>query len=127
MAKCDEGYPCQICGLDVENIAESDLYLRYVIGMVDPEVLHTSPERHIRCNPSLAQFIVADAFEPIQAEGAFDKRQLDEAFVRERERLVTRGWQRLQDLYASREEISVLEYPLPDVRDTMRKQFGGKR
>ena len=58
MAKCDEGYLCEVCGKDVANLTESDLYLRYVIGMLDPEVLHTSPERHIRCNPALAQFIV---------------------------------------------------------------------
>ena len=124
MAKCDEGYPCQVCGNDVENIAESDLYLRYVIGMVDPEVLHTSPERHVRCNPSLAQFIVAEGFEPMSAEGAFDKRQLDREFVSQREELVTRGWHRLQQLYASREEISVLDYPLPDVRDAMAAKYG---
>ena len=124
MAKCDEGYPCQICGADVENIAESDLYLRYVIGMVDPEVLHTSPERHIRCNPGLAQFIVDEAFEPVLSSGAFDKRQLDAPFVSQREALLTRGWQRLQELYTQREEHSVLEYPLPEVREAMRQQYG---
>ena len=32
--------------------------MRYVIGQLDPEVLHTTRERHIRCNPVLAQFIV---------------------------------------------------------------------
>ena len=124
MAKCDEGYPCQICGADVENIAESDLYLRFVIGMVDPEVLHTSAERHIRCNPSLAQFIVAEGFQPVTAEGPFDKRTLDPEFTTAREQLVTRGWHRLQELYRGREEISVLEYPLPEVREAMRKQYG---
>ena len=124
MAKCDEGYPCQVCGADVENIAQSDLYLRYVIGMVDPEVLHTSPERHIGCNPSLAQFIVHEDFAPIGVEGGFDKRQLDPEFVAEREQLVTRGWQRLQQLHASRDEISVLEYPLADVRPAMKSKYG---
>ena len=124
MAKCDEGYPCQVCGADVENIAESDLYLRYVIGLVDPEVLHTSAERHIGCNPSLAQFIVAEGFQTPTVDGEFDKRQLDDDFVRQREELVTRGWQRLRELYESREEISVLEYPLPEVRERMRTRFG---
>ena len=57
MAKCDEGYRCEVCGEDVTSIVDSDLYLRYVIGELDPEVLHTSPERHIRCNPVLAQFM----------------------------------------------------------------------
>ena len=68
MAKCDEGYRCDVCGGDVEKISESDLYLRYVIGLIDPEVLHTMQERHIRCNPSLAQFIVDETFEPVAAE-----------------------------------------------------------
>ena len=26
MAKCDEGYLCQVCGHEVEQIVESDLY-----------------------------------------------------------------------------------------------------
>ena len=46
MAKCDEGYLCEVCQQPVEEIAESDLYLRYVIGMLDPETLHTQAERH---------------------------------------------------------------------------------
>ena len=53
MAKCDEGYLCGVCGDDVENITVSDLYLRFVIGMVDPETLHTQQERHLKCNLSL--------------------------------------------------------------------------
>jgi hypothetical protein len=112
MAKCEEGYLCEVCGRDVENITESDLYLRYVIGQVDPEVLHTSRERHIRCNPSLAQFIVADGFEPVVVEGPFDKRQLDPAFVRQREVLVTRGWRRLKGLL---NVPRIIDYPLPEV------------
>ena len=84
MARCEQGYLCDICGKDVEEIVESDLYLRYVIGMVDPETLHTVPERHIRCNPALAQFIVDAEFEPVAIDGPFDKRQLDADFVRDR-------------------------------------------
>ncbi len=122
MAKCEEGYLCDVCGGDVEELTESDLYLRYVIGMVDPETLHTTRERHIRCNPVLAQFIVDERFEPAVVEGPFDKRTLDPASVRERERLVTRGWQRLQELAG--QEISIIEYPLPEVRAKMeRKQL----
>ena len=64
MAKCDEGYLCDVCGQDVAELTDSDLYLRYVIGLLDPEVLHTTKERHIRCNPTLAQYIVADDFDP---------------------------------------------------------------
>lgn len=113
MAKCDEGYLCSICGGDVENITQSDLYLRYVTGMIDPELLHAEPERHIRCNPTLAQFIVAEDFEPVQVEGDFDKSKLDQTHVRQREALVTRGWKRLKEI-RSLGEVSILEFPLPE-------------
>ena len=69
MAKCEEGYLCDVCGGDVAEITDSDLYLRFVIGDVDPETLHTLRERHIRCNPVLAQFIVDDDFAPVAVEG----------------------------------------------------------
>lgn len=121
MAKCDEGYLCQVCGKDVASVTESDLYLRYVIGSLDPELLHVTPERHIRCNPLLAQFIVADDFEPVVVEGAFSKSALDSAFVRERESLVTLGWRRLQEI-KSLGEISILEYPLPAVIDRLKRK-----
>ena len=114
MAKCEQGYLCAVCGRDVENITDSDLYLRFVIGWLDPEVLHVSVERHIRCNLTLAQFIVDPSFEPVWIEGPFDKRRMDAAFVQEREQLVTRGWRRLHDL--SNQEIPIHQYPLPDVR-----------
>ena len=114
MAKCEEGYLCDICGAEVEEIFDSDLYLRYVIGMLDPETLHTQAERHLRCNPSLAQFIVDDRFVPVFLEGDFDKRQLDPVFVSEREQLVTRGWQRLQELRDS--TLPIIDYPLDEVR-----------
>ena len=111
MARCDEGYRCDVCGADVEELVDSDLYLRYVIRMVDPETLHTSPERHIRCNPVLAQFIVDDAFPPVSVPGDFDKRTLDLRFVQQREALVTRGWRCLRELAGT--EIPVIDYPLP--------------
>lgn len=115
MARCDEGYLCEVCGEEVEELVDSDLYLRYVIGMIDPETLHTTPERHIRCNPSLAQFIVDSHFDPVEA-GEFGKQQLDEQFVRQRETLVTRGWQRLVELSQAIEERSLLDYPLEEFR-----------
>ncbi|MBB74490.1 MAG: hypothetical protein CMJ75_08255 [Planctomycetaceae bacterium] len=118
MAKCDEGYLCEVCQGAVEEIAESDLYLRYVIGMLDPETLHTQAERHLHCNPSLAQFIVDDRFAPVLLEGDFDKRRLDPAFVAERERLVTRGWRRLQELRGS--TLPIIDYPLDEVRASWR-------
>ncbi|MEM7454072.1 MAG: hypothetical protein AAF456_06920 [Planctomycetota bacterium] len=114
MAKCDEGYLCSICGGDVENVTESELYLRYVIGLLDPELLHATPEKHIRCNPELAQFIVADDFVPELVEGPFGKQHLDPEFVTERETLVTRGWHRLKEIRAMGES-AILDFPLPEV------------
>ena len=113
MAKCDEGYLCDVCGKDVAELTDSDLYLRYIIGLLDPEVLHTTRECHIRCNPTLAQYIVADNFEPVLVEGPFDKRQLDPPYVQERERLLTRGWKRLNEVTTL--GIPIIEYPLPEV------------
>ena len=119
--RCEQGYLCEICGQDVGEIAESDLYLRYVIGELDPEVLHTTRERHLRCNPALAQFIVDPAFEPVAMTGAFDKRQLDADFVREREALVTRGWRRLVEIHTLSRETPIQEYPLLEVRERLKK------
>jgi hypothetical protein len=114
MAKCEEGYLCDVCGKDVEAITDSDLYLRFVIGLVDPETLHTTRERHILCNPVLAQFIVADNFKAIIVEGPFDKRALDPQHVKQRETLVTRGWRRLHEVASM--DLPILDYPLPEVR-----------
>lgn len=114
MAKCDEGYLCSVCGGDVEKIVDSDLYLRYVSGLLDPELLHTTPERHICCNPVLAQFIVDERFPEVQVEGEFCKSALDAEYVRQREQLVTRGWQRLQEI-KSLGEVSILDMPLPEI------------
>src|SRR3954462_4924723 len=108
MARCEEGYLCEVCSKDVEEITDSDLYLRFVLGEVDPETLHISPERHIRCNPTLAQFIVADGFEPVVVAGPFGKVGLDPEFVAEEEARVTRGYLRLGEV--SRME----EVPLTD-------------
>ena len=120
MAKCDEGYICDVCGAEVEQITESDLYLRYVVGMLDPEILHTSAERHINCNPALAQFIVDKEFSSVVVDGDFDKRKMDPGFVQQREELLTRGWQRLHEIAG--QELSILEYPLPEVCQTLRQQ-----
>lgn len=81
MAACEQGYLCAVCGQDVEEITDSDLYLRYVLGEVNGDFLHRLPERHIRCNPVLGQFIVADGFEPIEVEGPFAKVHLDPEYV----------------------------------------------
>jgi hypothetical protein len=119
MAKCDEGYRCEVCGRDVEAIVDSDLYLRYVLGEVPLEGLHLAPERHVRCNPALAQYIVDASFEPVACEGPFGKRELDASFVAEEERRVTRAWRRLQEIPTL--GLSLAEYPFsvtPDMRDT---------
>jgi hypothetical protein len=110
MAKCDEGYRCEVCGRDVESIAESDLYLRYVLGEVPLELLHRLPERHIRCNPALAQYIADSAFLVVACPGPFAKGDLDAGYVRGEEERVTRAWRRLQAIPAL--GLTVPEYPL---------------
>ncbi len=122
MARCELGYLCEVCGQEVGEITESDLYLRYVLGEVAPEDLHRLPERHIRCNPAVAQYIVDPAFPPVRCEGVFAKESLDAAFVAEEEARVTRGWRRLQELPGL--GISLLEYPLPEVRRRWLEQDG---
>ncbi len=113
MARCEEGYLCDVCGQEVEAITESDLYLRYVLGEVPPERLPRSRERHLRCNPAVAQFIVDAAFPPVRCEGPFAKEGLDAAFVLQEEQRVTRGWRRLQSLPTL--GLTIDQYPLPEV------------
>jgi hypothetical protein len=115
MAKCDEGYRCEVCGHAVTSIVDSDLYLRFVIGELDPEVLHTSPERHLRCNPVLSQFIHCDGFEPVVIDGELSAEWLDPEFVRQRVELVSRGYQRLLQIAANEHDRDVTAYPLPEV------------
>jgi hypothetical protein len=89
MARCDQGYLCDVCGDEVENIRESDLYLRFVIGEIAAKSLLAAPERHLRCNPVYSQ---------------------------QRAELVTRGWLRLQELFELAQTIPLPEYPLPEFR-----------
>ena len=110
MAKCDEGYRCEVCGRDVEAITESDLYLRFVLGEVPLEMIHRLPERHIVCNPALAQYIADPDFPSVHCEGAFGKAYLDSAYVQEEEARVTRGWRRLQAIPTL--GLTIAEYPL---------------
>lgn len=115
MARCEQGYLCDVCGREVEEMIDSDLYLRYILGEVAPEALPLSRERHIRCNPAMAQFIVDAAFDPaVRCDGPFGKEALDAAFVAEEEARVTRAWRRLRELPAL--GLPILEYPLPEVR-----------
>ncbi len=99
-------------------MTDSDLYLRYVIGQVDPETLHTSPERHLCCNPTLSQYIVDDRFKKVLCEGDFAKRNLDPDHVKLQEELITRGWRRLRELVKL--DLPITEYPLPEVIERLR-------
>jgi hypothetical protein len=118
MAKCEQGYLCDVCGKDVEDITDSDLYLRYIMGEVRPDQLHRMPERHIRCNPAVAQFIVHPDFQSIRASGAFAKEALEPSYVAEQESLVTRAWCRLQEIPAS--PTHLIDYPLPEIQERWR-------
>ena len=114
MVRCELGYICDVCGEEVEEIVHSDLYLRYILGEVSPLELPTQRERHIRCNPATAQYIVDPRFPPVCCDSIFAKDSLDPAFVAERDRMVTRAWQRLQEIPTL--GIPLTEYPLPEVR-----------
>jgi len=110
MALCDEGYLCEVCGEEVEELTESDLYLRYVLGDVDPSRLHQLQERHIRCNPILAQFIVDPRFAPLELSGPFSKAELAHEFVVAEELRVSRGYARLQEVREL--GLTIDQYPL---------------
>jgi hypothetical protein len=117
--QCDTGYLCDVCGKDVEAIIDSDLYLRYVMGQVNPLDLPRQRERHLRCNPAVAQYIVDPAFEPVVCEGMFAKSALDADFVRQQEELVTRAWRRLQEIPTL--GVAIPDYPLPEVLERWRQ------
>jgi len=99
-----------VCGCDVEAIVDSDLYLRYVLGEVPLEQLHLLPERHIRCNPALAQYIAEANFPAVACTGPFSKTELDAAYVTIEQQRVSRAWRRLQALPSL--GLSLAEYPL---------------
>ena len=110
MARCDQGYLCQVCGEEVEEIIDSDLYLAFVLGEVQAELLLDKPERHIRCNPERAQYILDAEFPPVECPGFFDKRLLDADYVAGEEASVTRAWRHL--IAVSRRGGSVFDSPL---------------
>ena len=113
--RCDTGYMCDVCGEDVEAIIDSDLYLRYIMGEVSPLDLPKQRERHIRCNPAVAQYIVDPAFAAAVCESMFAKAYLDAEFVQAQEAIVTRAWRRLQEIPTL--GLTIPEYPLPEVLD----------
>lgn len=114
MARCDEGYLCKICQEEVELITESSLYLRYVIGEIDPERLHLEPDKHLRCLPTIAQFIEDERFEPMEClDPIFNKSQLDPEYVVKRTQLISEGYRRLWEIKEQRRKpLTVVEYPL---------------
>jgi hypothetical protein len=111
VANCDEGYNCDRCGEYVENVRESELYLRYVIGAVPYSELRREPERHIRCGQEFAQFIIDPGFEPVACDDpALDKGNLPPDVRERQEQLFTKAWRRLQEVVDS--GLTVEEYPL---------------
>ncbi len=122
MSACDQGYICDVCGDEVENITDSDLYLRYVMGEISPLQLPNMNERHIRCNPPTAQYITDSEFSPIFCEGIFAKENLDPDYVKGQEEIVTRAWRRLQEIPAM--GIGIPDYPLAEVKEEWRKSMG---
>lgn len=111
---CEQGYLCDVCGEDVADITESSLYLRYVIGEIPARELMSHPERHLRCHPYLAQFIVDDSFPSMTMDGPFSKTNLDPAEAARMEDLITRGWRRLQAVRGM--GLAISEYPLKEAQ-----------
>ena len=118
MARCEQGYLCEVCREEVASISDSDLYLRFVIGEIPNSRLLSAPERHIRCNPVLAQFIEHPDFTAVTIEGDFDKRLFPAADTQQRTSVVTRGWLRLQELAAQPQTLPLSQYPLEEFRQT---------
>lgn len=114
MAKCEKGYLCVVCGKEVEDLIDSELYLRYTVGWLDPEKLHIAPERHLLCNPALSQFIDDERFHAIVVSADACKSQLDPEFVAQRTELLTRGYRRLLEIQHAGESVSITDYPLPE-------------
>lgn len=121
MARCEEGYRCAVCGEEVERLIESELYLRFVIGELDPEKLHTASERHLRCNPALAQFIEHADFDRVELEGPFGLANLDADFVAQRRQLVSEGFARLVELEQKGGDRDITGYPLAEAL----RKYGG--
>lgn len=96
----------------MEDITDSDLYLRYVLGEVDPDKLSSAPERHLKCNPVLSQFIVSPKFSTPVVDGPFGKAVLDARFVAEEEARVTAGYRRLLELFRTSRDRPIGEYPM---------------
>jgi hypothetical protein len=113
MAGCERGYLCTVCGQDVEEITDSALYIRYVMGDVAWDQLNSAPETHLRCDKTLAQFIVDSSFESVICDGMFAKEQLDPDFVKSEEERVTTAYRRLRAVAGT--NLAIADYPLAPV------------
>jgi len=114
MAACDQGYLCDVCGEEVTSIRDSDLYLRFVTGQIESRELLTAQERHLACNPVVAQFIDTPEFASVTVDGPFSRLELDEQFVCNQSDLVTRGWHRLQEIAEMAQTLPIARYPLTE-------------
>lgn len=119
MARCDAGYFCHVCGLYVDDVTVSELYLRYVLRRVTLRDLYTAPDAHVWCNPGLAQFItdpeyvVDPMFEPLrEVHPDLAKAKLPDDERASLERLVTKAWRRLQGIPEL--GIPIQQYPLEE-------------
>jgi len=110
MAKCDQGYLCELCGEPVKNIIESSLYLRYVLGEVAVHELFAAPERHLKCDRDLACFIVHEKFECPDFSNDQGDDCLNEQEQKQKESRITAGWLRLREVVQL--GIPITEYPL---------------
>jgi hypothetical protein len=93
---------------------DSELYLRFIIGEIDAELLHLSPECHLACNPTLSQFIDDERFSrDFQAPEGFRIADLDPHYVELRTSLVSRGYRRLWEIRKERNRFATIQaYPL---------------
>jgi len=105
VAKCDQGYNCEICGEPVKNIIESSLYLRYVLGEVQLHELFGAPERHLHCDHELSRYIRHEKYTHSTGVEPPDPEAESERIER-----VTRGYERLREVVS--QGIPITEYPL---------------
>ena len=100
-----------VCHEPVDTMPESELYLRYVLGEFPAERLQAMPDRHLRCNPEIGQFVENADFPSMTDDDPLtDRRRMDPAAARARADLVTRAWLRLREIPAL--GLALAEMPL---------------
>ncbi|MBI3268593.1 MAG: hypothetical protein HYZ53_06195 [Planctomycetes bacterium] len=113
--KCDHGYFCTVCGEQVETLEDSWLYLRFVLGEAEVRDLPSTKDRHVRCEPEYAQYVVDPEFAPVTDDRPeTDKRRKPPEEAEAREKRVTRAWRHLRSVVGKGWPIE--EYVLPEVR-----------